>query len=595
MKKLIMLILAMGMCLSFASCAWLAESSSSDNSSMSESSDSGSQEEEDVTITFKQSGYSDVVKTVKQGESLTDIPTPQEKTGYTVVWDTVDFTNIMENITVNAVATANKYIVTYDANGGTVANQTQEVTFDVETTLATPTREDYLFNGWTYEGAAVVNGAAWTIADNVTLVAEWIDNRPTYTVTFVDGTQSKTVEVTKGESVSASDVPAFVGKVGYSVAWNITDYTNIQENITVTAEYTANTYTITYDADGFAMDGTTVQLTYDALCTALDMSLTKEDANFLGWKYGEVTYTKESVWNIADNVTVTPDWEAKDQVTIVFTDTDGSTINKTIYAGQDLTDIPMPKAKVGYTVDNVWYADEACTQTAVFTNVQAGFTVYAKATANTYKVSYNANGGTMSELTQDIAFDSAYTLATPTHEKTYMRFDGWQMESGNMLALTGTWTRTENVSVTAKWTDARAIYTISFVQAGQETKTFEVKEGEAFTEIPTPVAKTGYTVEWDTKDFTNITGNMTVTAIETAKTYTITLNANGGDLTQTTITLTYGQAYELPTPTHSNDVFVSWTYNGEKIASQGTWMLDAEISELTFVAEWIPSEWTNNY
>ena len=595
MKKLIMLILAMGMCLSFASCAWLTEYGSSDNSSMSESSDSGSREEEDVTITFKQSGYSDVVKTVKQGESLTDIPTPQEKTGYTVVWDTVDFTNIMENITVNAVATANKYIVTYDANGGTVANQTQEVTFDVETTLATPTREDYLFNGWTYEGAAVVNGAAWLIADNVTLVAEWIDNRPTYTVTFVDGTQSKTVEVTKGESVSASDVPAFVGKVGYSVAWDITDYTNIQENITVTAEYTANTYTITYDADGFAMDGTTIRLTYDALCTALDMSLTKGDANFLGWKYGEVTYTKESVWNVADNVTVTPDWEAKDQVTIVFTDTDGSTINKTIYAGQDLTDIPMPKAKVGYTVDNVWYADEACTQTAVFTNVQAGFTVYAKATANTYKVSYNANGGTMSELTQDIAFDSAYTLATPTHEKTYMRFDGWQMESGNMLALTGTWTRTEDISVTAKWTDVRAIYTISFVQAGQETKTFEVKEGESFTEIPTPAAKTGYTVEWDTKDFTNITGNMTVTAIQTAKTYTITLNANGGDLTQTTITLTYGQAYELPTPTHNNDVFVSWTYNGEKIASQGTWMMDVEISELTFVAEWVPSEWTNNY
>ena len=595
MKKLIMLILAMGMCLSFASCAWLTESSSSDNSSVSESSDSASEEEEEVTITFKQSGYSDVVKTVKQGEALTDIPDPQAKTGYTVVWDKTSFTNITEDIVVNAVATANKYTITYDANGGELANQTQEVTFDSETTLATPTREDYLFNGWTYEGAAVVNGAAWSIANDVTLVAEWIDNRPTYTVTFVDGTQSKTVEVTKGESVSASDVPAFVGKVGYSVAWDITDYTNIQENITVTAVYTANTYTVTYDADGFAMDGTTVQLTYDALCTALDMSLAKEDANFLGWKYGEATYTNESVWNVADNVTVTPDWEAKDQVTIVFTDTDGSTINKTIYAGQNLTDIPMPKAKVGYTVESIWYTDEACTQMAVFTNVQAGFTVYAKATANTYKVSYNANGGTMSELTQDIAFDSAYTLATPTHEKAYMRFDGWQMESGNMLALTGTWTMTENVSVTAKWTDVRAIYTISFVQAGQETKTFEVKEGESFTEIPTPVAKTGYTVEWDTTDFTNITGNMTVTAIETAKTYTITLNANGGDVTQKTITLIYGQAYELPVPTHSSDVFVSWMYNEEKIETKGTWTMDVETSQLTFVAEWVPSEWTNNY
>ncbi len=586
MKKLITLIFAISMCVTLMACM---------NSDSNSESTSSIPQKEYVTITFKQSGYNDVVKTIEKGQALTDIPTAQGKTGYTVTWDTTDFTKVTENIIVNAVESANTYTVTYDANGGTIEIATQEVTFDKETTLATPTREDYTFNGWTYEGTAVVSGATWTIANDVTLVAEWIDSRPTYTVTFVDGTQSKSVEVKKGESVPAGEVPTFVGKVGYSVAWDITDYTNIQDNITVTAEYTPNTYTITYDADGFSIDGTTVQLTYDAVCSALDMSLTKEDANFLGWKYGEATYTNESVWNVAENVTVTPDWETKDQVTVVFVDTDGSTINRTIYEGQDLTDIPTPKTKVGYTVESVWYIDASCTQTAVFTNVQEGFTVYAKATANTYKVSYNANGGVVSKPTQDVVYDSEYTLVTPTHEKAYMRFDGWQMESGNILALTGKWSMTENVSVTAKWTDARGTYTISFIQAGQETKTFEVREGESFTDIPVPVAKTGYTVEWDTKDFTNITGNMIVTAIETAKTYTITLNANGGDLNQTTITVTYGKTYELPTPTHSSDVFVSWTYNGEKIASQGTWMMDAEISELTFVAEWVPSEWTNNY
>ena len=593
MKKLVMLILALGLCFSFAAC--MDSNDDAFDGGSSSSSGSLNPEEEQVSITFKQSGYSDVVKTVKKGEDLTDIPRPQTKTGYTVTWDAADFTNITKDMTVNAVETANTYTVTYDANGGTVANETQEVTFDEETTLAKPTREDYLFNGWTYQGVAVVDGGAWSIADNVTLVAEWIDNRPTYTVTFVDGAQSKAVKVKKGESVSKEDVPAFVGKVGYSVDWDSKEYTNILSDMTVTAVYTANTYTITYDADGFAIDGTTVQLTYDALCTALDMSLTKEDANFLGWKYGDVTYTSESVWNVADNVTVTPDWEAKDQVTVVFMDTDGSTINKTIYEGQDLTDIPTPKAKTGYTVDSVWYTDEACTQTAVFTSVQAGFTVYAKATANTYTVSYDANGGSVSTLTQNIAFDSEYTLVTPTHEKGYMRFDGWEMESGHILALNGKWTITESISVTAKWTDTRATYTISFVQAGQETKTFEVKEGESFTEIPTPVEKAGHTVEWDTKDFTNISGNMTVTAIEKAKTYTITLNAKGGDVTQTTITLVYGQTYELPTPTHSSDVFVSWTYNGEKIATKGTWLMDLAESALTFSAEWIPSEWTNNY
>ncbi len=88
---------------------------------------------------------------------------------------------------------------------------------------------------------------------------------------------------------------------------------------------------------------------------------------------------------------------------------------------------------------------------------------------------------------------------------------------------------------------------------------------------------------------------MTVTAIETAKTYTVTLNANGGDLTQTAITLVYGQAYERPAPTHNTDVFVSWMYKGEKIAEKGVWMMDPDETVLTFFADWIDSEWTNNY
>lgn len=591
MKKLVMLILAMSMCFALTACGGGNSGCGIGNST----SESSSQEQESVTVTFKQSGYSDVVKTIEKGETLTDIPAPQERIGYTITWETVDLTNITEDITVNAVEIANTYTVTYDANGGTVAEETQEVTFDAETTLATPMREDYLFNGWTYEESAVVNGAKWSIASNVTLVADWIDNRPTYKVTFVDGTKLTEIEAKKGEAVATEDVPAFVGKTGYSVGWDIMDYTNIQADLTVTATYKANAYTITYDADGFAIDGTTVQLTYDAACSALDMTLTREDANFLGWKYGEATYTNQSIWNVAENVTVTPDWEAKDQVTVVFTDTDGSTINKTIYEGQDLTDIPTPKTKVGYTVEKLWYTDKSCTQAAVFTNVQKGFIVYAKATANTYVVSYDANGGSVSQPNQDVIFDKEYMLAMPTHEKSYMRFDGWQTETGNTIALTGTWTIAGAMQLTAKWTDTRAVYTISFVQAGQETKTFTVKEGESFTEIPTPVAKAGYKIEWDMEDFTNITENMTVTAKETAKTYAITLNANGGNAVEMPIMVTYGQAYELPTPTHNTDVFVAWLYNGKKIDQKGTWMMDVEEGSLILKAEWVPSEWTGNY
>lgn len=41
---------------------------------------------EEYTVTFVQEGFANVVKTVKKGESLTDIPAPQSEEGYIVKW-----------------------------------------------------------------------------------------------------------------------------------------------------------------------------------------------------------------------------------------------------------------------------------------------------------------------------------------------------------------------------------------------------------------------------------------------------------------------------------------------------------------------------
>ncbi len=593
-KTLLVFILALGLCFSFGACNFGGGNGGTDESSSSQS----SSEQQDVTctVTFKQSGEANVVKTVKQGEDLTDIPTPKTKTGYTVVWDTTDFANITEDMEVNAVATANTYTVTYDANGGSVEIATQEVTYDEETTLATPEREDYYFLGWTYENNAVVNGAKWTIADNVTLVASWQDQRPEFTVTFVDGNQSKAVTVKKGESVAETDVPAFVGKVGHTASWDKTDYTNITENMTVTAIYTPITYTVTYGAEGFDVHNQTVQLTYGEACTGL-ATLTSEMQNFLGWTYNGNTYTAESTWNVAEeNVVLTASWAEKDQVVVSFVDTNGSTVTKTVYVGQTLVDIPTPSAKTGYTVDTEnWYTDETYTQVASFENLQEGKTVYAKATANSYTVTYDANGGNTVENT-NVSFDSAYTLTTPTHSLNYMEFIAWKNAEGNAVAMTGTWTTDSDMELTAEWKDTRATYTITFVQAGEETKTYTVKAGDNFTEIPATIQKTGYTITWDETaiaKLTNVSENVEVVAKVAAKTYEVILNANGGTLAETKIVVTYGEAYELPSPTRDGQLFFNWTYNDIKIDSQGTWSIDADTIEL--IAVWGSNEWTNNY
>ena len=594
-KTLLILLLALGMTLSFAACG-------TSNGSGGQSSDitggSSGEEIEDVcTIVFKQTGYADIIKTLDKGETLTDIPNPIQKVGYTIIWDRTDFSNVTENLVVNAIETPNTYTITFDASGGTIETETQEVIYDAETTFATPKKADYLFLGWTYNGRAIVNGAKWEIADNVTLVATWQDNRPTYTVKFVDGTKLTDITVKKGESIAEADVPNFVGKTGYSVRWDKTDYTNIQSDMTVTAEYKPNVYTVTYEAEGYEIDGSTTVLTFDDLCDALDMSLTKEGYNFLGWKYGNATYTKNSTWNIADDVILTADWSAKDQVVVTFINANGSAINKTAYKGEALTDIPRPQEKVGYIVDTEnWYVDEECTTIASFADLQNNISVYAKAIAKTYTVSYNANGGVVSKETQTMTYNAEYALEVPTHEKSYMRFDGWKDAEGNTVAMSGDWTIDNGISLTAQWVDAREIFTISFVQAGQVTKTFTVKEGEAFIDIPEVVERTGYNVNWDEKSLaklSNVVENVEVVAIETVKTYTIRLNANGGSVSQSSIEVVYGKAYQLLLPSKNNYTFEYWTYEGKIISMNGVWDIDAENIEL--VAIWVENNWTDNF
>ena len=120
MKKFLTLLAAL-LCLAcFASCGGGDSSTASTGSSGSsgsatlppESSSSVPETPETFTVTFKQEGFEDVTKTVTEGAALTDVPTPQAVTGYTVVWDVTDFSAVEENLTANAVMRANVYTVT---------------------------------------------------------------------------------------------------------------------------------------------------------------------------------------------------------------------------------------------------------------------------------------------------------------------------------------------------------------------------------------------------------------------------------------------------------------------------------------------------
>ena len=70
-KKLLVVLLALVMLFGATACGTNDES--------------GNGQKETFTVTFVQAGQDNVVKEVKEGETLTDIPALKGRTGYTVV------------------------------------------------------------------------------------------------------------------------------------------------------------------------------------------------------------------------------------------------------------------------------------------------------------------------------------------------------------------------------------------------------------------------------------------------------------------------------------------------------------------------------
>lgn len=133
-------------------------------------------------------------------------------------------------------------------------------------------------------------------------------------------------------------------------------------------------------------------------------------------------------------------------------------------------------------------------------------------------------------------------------------------------------------------------FRITFFADGKKLQTLSVEYGGGLTksQIPAVPSKTGYSGAWDNTNLTNITSDVTVTAVYTAKSYTLTFEYNGatGGNGTASVVVKYGKNIgTLPTPTKTNFVFVGWTVNGNYIVSSGVWNVDGNA---TAVAQWKP-------
>lgn len=375
-----------------------------------------------------------------------------------------------------------------------------------------------------------------------------------FEITFkCNGEIVKTVSAELGDSlydiVSEVPVPEKEGKTG---VWKINGLTavtsdmTVAENITLTAVYSENTYTITFVADGAdeAAPKPVTALYGDSLYDIVSACEVPAKTGYKGiWLVDGAPVSERMT--VTKDVTVTAVYSIeKFTVYFIAPDADDPTTVPSpveVDYGTELSkvvpaDVP---AKTGYT--GVWKIDGKTAVTAG-TVVEADTTVMAVYTPVKYTVTFTADGA---DNAADIPAAAEYDYGTllskivPANVPAKTGHTGVWLIDGT-TAVTDEMTLTGDITLTAVYTPIK--YTVSFDASEADDGTgipaaAKYDYGTLLSEIvPANVpAKTGHTGVWKINGTTDITaesfvdGNITVKAVYTPVKHTITFTAPDAD------------------------------------------------------------------
>ena len=585
------------------------------------------------TITFDTDGGKPIESiTAGYGTEIT-APANPSKTGYTFAgWDKdIPTTMPAENVTIKALWTINRYTIKFDTDGGSTIDA---ITQDYGTEIAKPadpTKTGYTFVGWSEAIPATMP------AKNMTIKAQWTINKYTITFDMDGGTEIPAITQDYGTRITA---PAAPTKTGYTFdGWDEEiPVTMPAKNMTITAKWTVNQYTITLMVDD--VDQITIHDDYGADISQYIGAINKEGYNFIGWAKEDGTLFTQTTMP-AENLVLHACWGVN-KYTIMF-DTDGGTEIAPIIADYDTAitapaaptkegytfagwdkDIPVTMPAENVTIKALWNINQytitfdtdggdyiapitqdyntAVTAPAAPTKTGYTFagwdraipatmpaddmTIKAQWTINQYTITFDTDGGsTIDAITQD--YGTKITAPADPTKEGYV-FDGWDKEIPATMPA-------ENLSIKANW--KAKMYNITWIVDGQGTKTtVEYNTLPSYGENnPTKAATAEYTYEfigWE-PELKPATDNATYTAKfkEVPIIYTITWNVDG---TETNNSFAYGTAITAPAdPTKEGYTFTGWmiaedealpaTMPAKNIVATAQWAKNKY--KLTFVSE----------
>ncbi len=515
--------------------------------------------------------------------------------------------------------------VVWEAIGGTVSKKTSAVTYgEAYGTMPVPTRKGYEFIGWytlPQGGQRVVETDIVSVAGEHSLYARW--NPLSYAVYFHANGGRVTQErkmVQYGQAYGAlprAEKPGCTFLGWYTEAYGGSE---VRANDTITtlsptmlyARWRGAVSTVSFDPQGGIMPAQTKEVvvseTYGTLPTPV-----REGYTFDGWALtadGGTIVEKDTVVTAKSNHVLYAQWISEGyQVTFSAGEGSVSPKSKTVKNDGIYGTLPTPNYQ-DHAVFLGWFTEEKGGKQVFATDVvdlSANQTLYAHWRMNEYRVTFDPNGGTMSEpKSRFIAYGETYG-ELPVPELEHYVFQGWftSINSETPVKATSKLTLDGELTLYAQWKGEETTVTFD-PQEGTVSKDSKlIYYGGEYGTLPTP-KRTGYDFTgWYTKASggTLITNDTSCWKLTDSTLYahwkirkpTITFRANGGEIlvdhewvSTTERVYSYGDKYgSLPVPKREGYHFTGWYTStgstGEEVTEET--VIEATTSEILY-AHW---------
>lgn len=423
-----------------------------------------------------------------------------------------------------------RFDVSYNANGGAITPESgtagNNVAYIIPTNAVT-SRTGYTFKGWknSVDGKIYQPGDKFTVINHTVLTAQWQINK--YTVSYnLNGGSGSFSSVEQNYNTSFTVSSTKPTRTGYTFAgWKQSDTgTTIQpgstfnipaNNVTLTAQWTINKYTVSYSLNGGSGTFNAVEQNYNTSFTVSSTKPTRSNYTFAGWKRsdtGAIVQAGGTFTIPANNVTLTAQWNPWQHA-----------INYNLNGGSGTSDSQIKIYGVALSLHGAptrssynfvgWKSSRNDVVYQAGANYTADYdggstTMTAQWSPWQHTIKYNLNGGSGTSSDQTKTYGSSLSLhGAPT--RSGYSFAGWESSRNGTI-----------------------------YQAGAN-----------------------YTPDYNG-------GSTTMTAKWTANTHTVSYNLNGGSGTFNSTNANYDSSFKIPStkPSKKKSVYAGWVQDGYRFA-----------------------------